>query len=145
MNPLRQRIEAALVAHLTANAAGTALADIPVLPGQSDAELPDEAVVVYCESASPDDPLMAEHGNADARVSVTVASNANSTQPATHGERVEAARGMLRDVSDITTALSAEHVHLYALHFTGESEGRDGDRFGTVLSYSLPCVDNPGA
>ena len=145
MKPLRQRIEAAVVAHLVANATGTALSSVSILPGQSDADLPDEAVVVYCESASPDDALMASHGNADARVSVTVASNANDTTPATHGERVEAARDLLRDVSAIRTACAVQSVHLYAVHFAGENEGRDGDRFGTVLSYSLPCVDNPSA
>ena len=145
MNPLRQRIEAALVAHFAANVTGTALAAVSVLPGQSDADLPDEAVVIYCESSSPGDELMAAHGNADARVSVTIASNANDTAPATHGGRVEAAREIMRGASAIATAMSAQSVRLYALHFAGENEGRDGDRFGTVLAYALPCVDNPAA
>lgn len=143
MKSLRSRIETALLSHFTANVAGTAIASVSVVTGQTEGDLPDECVILYAENATPSDPLMADHGNSDVGIRVMVMSNANDTSASVHADRVQAAREIMRLAPSLTAALTAQSVGYYNHILTDESEGREGDRFGNSLNYRMPVVDNP--
>lgn len=140
---LRARIEDAVVARLTAAKAGTPIASVSIVAGQTEGDIPDECVVVYAESQTPESRQLGAHGNHEVRVRVMVRTNANDTPAATHQERAEAVRYILTDVSSLRTAMTAQKVGLYDIFADGCDEVTEGDRFVTSHNYALPVVDNP--
>lgn len=139
---IREAVEAAVTAHLTAQ---NFPAGVQVLPGLSVNKLAPPMVVASVDSVGPHPDIPEGWGNFSATLSVSIVSPARiAGAEAFHGQLSEKAANAIADEAGLRAIfVSQGDAKMYFATFRSQEDRVGDDHFGKILTYELLGVLDP--
>lgn len=139
---IRHIVESTIATYLAANIVETP--PISFLTGDNSAIQTLPKAIVLCDSARIPSGLPDGVGNYEVSLRITLFSNADDTNLATHRARCALLSGNMRDLDGIQAAFTAGgDASCYDLSYESEDEGVDERSWATAYSFSAMMVLAP--